>query len=84
MEMAELGAAANEKRHFPVSDQIKQREARRWLKSLGYKPSLLDRFEEKGLIGKERIGTGSYSHLEIQSALNALKMDGYVNKCQVL
>jgi Uncharacterized protein conserved in bacteria len=87
MEMAELGAAANEKRHFPVSDQIKQREARRWLKSLGYKPSLLDRFEEKGLVGKERIGTGRnsplyYSRLEIQSALNALKMDGYVNGYQ--
>ena len=35
MDMAELGAAASEKKRSPVSDEIKQREAFRWLKTLG-------------------------------------------------
>jgi hypothetical protein len=85
MSMAELGAAASEKKRSPVSDEIKQREAYRWIKALGYEPSLLDKLEEEGLIHKKRKGTSKnspliYSKFEIQSAISALRMSKYVNK----
>lgn len=85
MEMAELGAAASEKKRSPVSDEIKQREAFRWLKTLGYEPGLLEKLEKEGLIHKTRKGASKnspviYSKFEIQSAINALKMSKYVNK----
>lgn len=85
MDMAELGAAANEKRRSPLSDEIKQREAFRWLKSLGHEPAMLERMERDGLVHRRRKGTSRnspimYSRLEIQSALNAMKMNGYINK----
>lgn len=85
MKMAELGAAANEKKRSPVSDKIKQREAYRWLKTLGYEPSLLDKLEKEGLVHKKRKGASKnspimYSKFEIQSAINALKISKYVNK----
>jgi len=48
MDMAELGAAASEKKRSPVSDEIKQREAFRWLKTLGYEPNFLEKLEKEG------------------------------------
>ena len=48
--MAELGAAASEKKRSPVSDEIKQREAFRWLKTVGYEPNFLDELEKEGLL----------------------------------
>lgn len=85
MQMAELGAAANEKKRSPISDEIKKREAYRWLKSLGYEPSLLDKMDNNGLIHKKRKGTSKnsplmYSKFEIQSAINALRMNDFINK----
>ena len=50
--MAELGAAASEKKRSPVSDEIKQREAFRWLKTLGYEPNFLEKLEKEGLVQK--------------------------------
>ena len=47
MDMAELGAAASEKKRSPVSDEIKQREAFRWLKTLGYEPNFLEKLEKE-------------------------------------
>ena len=85
MEMAELGAAACERRRSPVSDEIKQREAYRWLKTMGHEPSFLHELEDKGLIHKTRKGKAKnspliYSKFEIQAAINSIRMDGYVNK----
>lgn len=55
MDMAELGAAASEKKRSPVSDEIKQREAFRWLKTLGYEPNFLEKLEkEDWCIRKEK------------------------------
>lgn len=53
MDMAELGAAASEKKRSPVSDEIKQREAFRWLKTLGYEPNFLEKLEKEGLVHKK-------------------------------
>ncbi len=53
--MAELGAAASEKKRSPVSDEIKQREAFRWLKTLGYEPNFLEKLEKEGLVHKKRL-----------------------------
>lgn len=88
MEMAELGAAASEKRRSPASDKITQREARRWIKNLGYTPGFLDTLEEAGLIKKNRNGPAinsplMYSKFEIQSAINSVKMNGYINKINI-
>ena len=85
MQMAELGAAANEKKRSPISDEIKRREAHRWLKSLGYEPSLLGKMESNGLVHKKRKGASKnspvmYSKFEIQSAINALRMSEFINK----
>jgi len=85
MQMAELGAAANERAHIPLSDKIKQRQVYEWFKAIGERPSLLNKMEESGLVKGKRKGAGKnspiyYSRLEIQSALNAIKMDKYINK----
>ena len=85
MDMAELGAAASEKKRSPVSDEIKQREAFRWLKTLGYEPNFLEKLEKEGLVHKNRKGSSRYSPIiyskfEIQSAINAFKMSKYLNK----
>ncbi len=85
MDMAELGAAACERKRSPALDEIKQREAFRWLKSLGYEPKLLSELEQAGLIHKKRKGTAInspliYSKFELQAALNTLRMGQYVNK----
>lgn len=85
MDMAELGAAANQKMVEPKADRIKQREVYRWLKSIGQKPCLLEKLVSDGLVHKKRMGKAinspvCYSKLEIQAALNALKMDEYINK----
>ena len=85
MDMAELGAAASEKKRSPVSDEIKQREAFRWLKTLGYEPNFLVKLEIEGLVHKNRKGSSSYSpfiysKFEIQSAINAFKMSKYLYK----
>ena len=85
MQMAELGAAANEKKRSPISDEIKRREAHRWLKSLGYEHGLLDKMESNGLVHKKRKGASKnspvmYSKFEIQSAINALRMSEFINK----
>lgn len=86
MEMAQLGALEAIKTHSPQRDEIKRREAQRWLTLLGYEAILLDQLEEEGLISKpKRKGKGAnsplyYSKMDIQSALNSLKMSKYVNK----
>ena len=85
MQMAELGAAAKKKKRSPISDEIKRREAHRWLKSLGYEPGLLDKMESNGLVHKKRKGASKnspvmYSKFEIQSAINALRMSEFINK----
>lgn len=85
MNMAELGAAANEKKHTPLADKIKQRQVYEWFKSIGQKPALLGKMIERGLVKGKREGAGKnspiyYSKLEIQSALNAMKMNEYINK----
>ena len=77
MSMAQLGVAAYIKATQPSLDKIKQREAYRWLKSIGKKPHLLDKLEEMGLVKGEREGAGKnspiyYSKLEIQSTLQAI------------
>ena len=69
----------------PVSDEIKQREAFRWLKTLGYEPNFLEKLEKEGLVHKKRKGSSRnspiiYSKFEIQSAINAFKMSKYLNK----
>ena len=60
MEMAELGAAASEKRRSPASDKITQREARRWIKNMGYAPGFLDTLEEVGLVKKSICNAFTY------------------------
>lgn len=85
MDMAELGAAACERKRSPALDEIKQREAFRWLKSLGHEPKLLSELEQAGLVHKRRKGTAVnspfiYSKFELQAALNSLRMGRYVNK----
>jgi len=85
MEMAELGAAASEKKRAPVSDEISQREVYRWIKTMGYDPSFLDKLEELGLIHKYRKGTTKkspimYSKFEIQTVINSHRMGSYINK----
>lgn len=84
--MAQLGALEAMKVHQPLQDQIKRREAKRWLTIMGYEAVLLDQLEESGLISRPtRKGKASnsplyYSKFEIQSALNGLKMNKYINK----
>lgn len=85
MDMAEPGAAASEKKRSPVSDEIRQREAFRRLKTLGYEPDFLEKSEKEGLVHKKRKGSSRnspviYSGFGIQSAVNAFKMSKYLNK----
>lgn len=85
-DMAQLGALEAIKAHSPQRDEIKRREAQQWLSLMGYEAVLLDRLEEEGLIPKpKRKGKGInsplyYSKMEIQSALNSIKMSKYINK----
>lgn len=88
MDMAELGAAASEKKRSPASDKITQREARKWIKNMGYAPGFLDSLEDAGLVKKNRNGPAKnspwmYSKFEIQSAINSIKMNGYINKINI-
>ena len=86
MDMAQFGALEAIKAHSPQRDEIKRREAQRWLTLLGYEAILLDQLEAEGLISKpKRKGKGTnsplyYSKMDIQSALNSLKMSKYINK----
>lgn len=86
MSMAQLGALEAIKAHSPQRDEIKRREAQRWLSLMGYEAVLLDKMEEEGLIAKpKRKGKGAnsplyYSKMEIQSAISSLKMSKYINK----
>ena len=78
IEAATLGAEAAEKRRSPTSDRISQREVYRWLKGLGYRPSLLKKLEDSLKIKGDRDGGGKnsplmYSRLEIEAALAAYK-----------
>ena len=81
----DLCAAASEKKRAPVSDEISQREVYRWIKTMGYDPSFLDKLEELGLIHKYRKGTTKkspimYSKFEIQTVINSHRMGSYINK----
>lgn len=84
IEAATLGAEAAEKRRSPTSDRISQREVYRWLKGLGYRPSLLKKLEDSLKIKGDRDGGGKnsplmYSRLEIEAALAAYKSFDSVN-----
>jgi len=83
-EAAELGAAANDKMREPTNDLIKQREAYRWLKSLGKEPILLEKMVNGGLIKKKRMGPAinspiCYSKLEIRSVLSSEQLMSVIN-----
>lgn len=60
----------------PASDKIKQREAKRYLVKLGYKPSVLENMTSAGLIHRRKDGDGNspiyYSAKELQKALLTL------------
>lgn len=60
----------------PASDKIKQREAKRYLVKLGYKPSVLENMTSAGLIHRKKDGDGNspiyYSAKELQKALLTL------------
>lgn len=54
----------------PASNRIKQREARRYLQQIGYKPSVLDEWVEHGYVHRHQNGERNsavyYSLMEIQ------------------
>ena len=62
MDMAQLGALEAIKAHSPQRDEIKRREAQRWLTLMGYEAVLLDQLEEEGLIAKPK-RKGNRPHL---------------------
>lgn len=62
----------------PERDVMKQREAARYLKNLGYEPKLLDEWREKGFIHRRKDGDGNhlvyYSLKEIQRQITITEM----------
>lgn len=73
---AELGAAEYVRSLEPTEDLISKGDVIRWLKRLKKKATLLNEFEEKGMVTGNRIGSHAnsmvmYSKAEIKSALFA-------------
>lgn len=76
---AEMGVANYIKRTQPSADTLKKREAYRWLKSIGVKPSVLDAMISEGLIEAKRMGKGKNSPVvvsksDVMAALTAKKI----------
>ena len=74
LEMARLGVQEYQKSINVKNDELKQREAWRWMQSHGLKPAILEKFVEEGVIRPRRKGTAKnspkiYSLTEIQSAI---------------
>ena len=62
----------------PESDKIKQREARRYLQSIGIEPKMLDEWVDKKLVRRRKDGNATspvyYSLREIQRQVTIAEM----------
>jgi len=76
IDAAKLGAQQAERERNLGGDEMREREAYRWMQAKGLRPALLDRLVDEGRVKPKRRGTAKnspkiYSRLEIQAALAA-------------
>lgn len=81
------GAYQAQKARAPKSDVISQSEARRILVGEGFKGSLLDELEARGMLhpvkgGSARNSRWKYSLTELQLALTAIEAGALINSQQ--
>ena len=69
----------------PTADFIKQREAKRYIAKLGYKPAMLQRWVNGGLLTHVKTGDSHsspvlYSLTEIKTLISSLRLKSIANK----
>lgn len=71
----------------PDSDTIKQSEARRYLQKLGYKPAMLQRWVDGGLLTPVKTGEAQnasvlYSKADIKALISSIRLKGITNRSE--
>lgn len=71
----------------PQSDFIKQREAKRYLSRLGFRPALLQRWVDSGLLTPVKTGDAQnasvlYSLADIKTLVSSIRLKDITNKAE--
>lgn len=86
-EAVDAGVQSYIKSIEPTADFIKQREAKRYIAKLGYKPAMLQQWVNGGLLTPVKTGDSQsspviYSLTEIKTLISSLRLKSITNKAE--